>query len=155
MRYALTVLVLLTVMLTQTASAQVGLAAISLEPDTAYEADLTEADNRNNWLVYAKHEEKAFTDYWWRMSGPDVIDNGRQLRDLSRSAVFGQGFPTCGGAALTLSHMITGQYFSSRRLAVSADWHALTESFIEQRRACIAALKIDIREFPLPGWLGR
>jgi hypothetical protein len=111
--------------------------------------------DESHWVVYAQHEEKALTDYWWRMTGPDVIDNGRQLRELARSPTFGQAHPSCGEAALTLSHMVTGQYMSARRLAVSGDWFAMTASYLEQRRACIGALNVDIANYPLPGWFGR
>ena len=132
------------------ASAEVGSTAVEHAG-----LEVSDADNLNNWREYSKHEEKALSDYWWRLSGPDVIDNGRKLRDISRSPAFGQAHPSCGEAALTLSHMVTGQYFSSRRHSISSDWFSMAESYVSRRKDCIAALRVDLRDYPLPGWFGR
>lgn len=133
------------------AHAQAGPAAVT----QAVHFDISDADNHNNWRMYARYEEKALTDYWWRNTTPDVIDNGRQLREIARSPAFGEAHPSCGEAALTLSHMVTGQYYSSRRLAVSGDWFKLAEVYLGQRRECLDRINVDVREYPLPGWFGR
>jgi hypothetical protein len=107
------------------------------------------------WRVFAGHEEQALRDYEWRRTSSDVIENGRKLRDLARQPQFGSRHEPCGQAASTLSHMVTGQYYSARRLAVSADWHQMAPSYAIQRRACLDDLGIDERAHPLPRWFGR
>lgn len=107
------------------------------------------------WHQLAGHEENALRHYAWRMTGSDVIENGRKLKALARSPEFSKRYTECGRAAQTLSYMVTGQYFSSRRLAISADWHGFAPDYIAQRRACLADLGIDERHHPLPAWFGR
>lgn len=107
------------------------------------------------WRVFAEHEEQALRDYEWRRTSSDVIENGRRLRDLARSPTFAVWHANCAQAAQTLSYMVTGQYYSARRLAVSTDWMAMSPDYAEQRRACLGDLGVDERTHPLPRWFGR
>ncbi len=107
------------------------------------------------WVVLAGLEEKALRDYSWAFTGSDVIDNARQLRDLARSETFGATGESCKLAAQTLSYMVTGRYYSGRRLAVSADWHHFSGDYARQRHDCLSALKVDEQAHPLPDWFGK
>ncbi len=108
-----------------------------------------------SWVQFASYEEKALRDYRWVTTTSDVIDNGRQLGALAKSDAFARQYRQCGLAARTLSYMVSGHYFSARRLAVSGDWHAMSGDYARYRSACLVELKLDERDYPLPGWFGR
>lgn len=107
------------------------------------------------WTAYQGLEERALDDYQNAVTAIEVIENGRQLKALSRSTEFATLHPSCGRAAETLSYMVTSHYYSRRRLAIPADWHAFSDQYAEQRRTCLSDLKLDIGKYALPSWFGK
>ena len=107
------------------------------------------------WVAYQGLEERALDDYRNALTISEVIENGRQLKAMARSSDFAERHPDCGAAADTLSNMVTSHYYSRRRLAVPADWHAFSAQYAQHRDLCLVDLKVDAREHSLPSWFGK
>lgn len=107
------------------------------------------------WKTLLTLEEQALHDYSQAITTAEVIENGRKLKELSRTVDFQSSLQSCGLAAQTLSDMVTNHYFSRRRLAIPVDWHRFSGDYIRYRQACLVDLSLDEREHSLPTWFGK
>ncbi len=44
---------------------------------------------------------------------------------------------------------------SGIRRELPEDWHFFSKRYVERRKACLSALNLDERDYPLPWWFGR
>ncbi|MEL7047373.1 MAG: hypothetical protein AAFO75_00170 [Pseudomonadota bacterium] len=122
------------------------------------------------WTTLYQHEASVLRDFDLHVTTPAVRKRADDLLNLALSDDVrpddtgddGMGSDKmgskertgrCQNAARTLSYMVLGYFESSRRLDVSRDWSFYFPTYVEERSACLASLKLEERDYPLPAWI--
>ena len=106
------------------------------------------------WSVLRQFEIRALRHYEHNHRNSDVKQLGHLIWNVSRWPEFLSKRESCGSAAELLSFMVTGYYYSNRRLEIAHDWLRYAKPYIRRRNACLAELRLDHSRYPLPWWFG-